>query len=160
MKIILKEIHMYANDNSQVIDKSEFESLVNDHKQRFNGAFASITYGALGKDSIFFNSTIFDEESWSGRIMHNDPMKSHIMIEKVGDDSYIATSNGTSLLIKPRPEDKYLAYSRVKCTFRKTKGDAKKIINAILKWQEKRLELVKEYKSEIKYIEDSNLSDL
>lgn len=144
----------------QVIDLNVFAVLVEDHKTRFNGGFALITCGALGKDTAFFNSTLYSPECWSNNISHNDPMKCHLMIEKVGEDSYVASMNHGSITIYPRPEDKYMAYSQVKCTFRKTKGNAKKIIAAILKWQEKRLALVKELKSEIPHIADSNLKDI
>lgn len=146
--------------NEQIANQDTFATLAEDHKKRFNGGFASVTHAALGKDTLFFNSTLYAPEYWSGGISHNDPMKEHIMIEKVGDDSYIATLDGGSLTIYPRPEDKYMAYSSIKCRFRKTKGDAKKIIAAILKWQDKRLELVKEVKAEIPHIEKSNLKDI
>lgn len=143
-----------------IIDPTIFQSLVEDHKVRFNNGFASVTIASLGKDTAFFNSTLYSPEHWTNNISHNDPMKEHIMIEKIGEDSYIATLDGGSLTIYPRPEDKYMAYSSIKCRFRKTKGDAKKIITAILKWQDKRLELVKEVKAEIPNIEKSNLKDI
>lgn len=147
-------------NTEQIANLETFAALVEDHKTRFNGGFASITHAALGKDTVFFNSTLYSPEHWQNNISHNDPMKEHFMIEKVGDDSYVATLGGGSLTIYPRPEDKYMAFSSLKCRFRKTKGDAKKIIAAILKWQDKRLELVKEVKAEIPHIEKSNLKDI
>lgn len=139
---------------------SIFESLVKDHNERFNGGFASLTNANLDKNTIFFNTTLYSPEHWVNKISHNDPMKAHIMIEKVGEDSYIATLSGGSLTINVRPEDKYMAYSSLKCGFRKTKGNADKIIKSILKWQDKRLALVKEVKPEIPNIEKSNLKDI
>jgi hypothetical protein len=142
------------------IDKSVFEVLVEDHKQRFNGGYAYVKFAALGQDTVFFTTTLYAPEFWPNNIAQNDPMKEHIMIEKVGDDDYVATLDGGRITIWPRPEDKYMAYSSVKCGFRKTKGNAEKIIKSILKWQQKRLELVKELKSEIPHIEKSNLKDI
>lgn len=142
------------------IDKSVFEVLVEDHKQRFNGGYAAVNFAALGQDTVFFNSTLYAPEFWPNNTSHNDPMKEHIMIEKVGDDEYVATLDGGRLTIWPRPEDKYMAYSSVKCGFRKTKGNAEKIIKSILKWQQKRIDLVKELKAEIPHIEQSNLKDI
>lgn len=143
------------------INPADFEVLAEDHRSRFNGGYARISRAALcGQTTVFFDSTLYSPDHWENKIAHNDPMKEHIMIEKVGDDSYIATLNGGRLTIYPRPDEPYMAFSSVKCGFRKTKGNAKKIVETILRWQKKRFDLVKELKSEIPHIEKSNLKDI
>ena len=146
--------------NKFLINAEIFASLVEDHKAKFPNAYADVKVANLDKASLFFSTTIYSPECWVNGISHNDPMREHIMIEQVGEDDYIATLDGGRLTILPRPEDRGMAFSGINCRFRKTKGNADKIIKAIKKWQDKRLALVKEVKAEIPNIETSNLKDI
>jgi hypothetical protein len=138
-----------------------FSSLIEHHKELFCGAFAKVSKAALCEDTVFFQTGIFNSESWTNGYAINDPMLENMMIERVGEDEYVATLKDASLSIKATEEERrYYAFSRVKCSFRKTAGSLDKVIKAVKKWQEKRLALVKEYKSEIVNVENSNLKDI
>lgn len=144
------------------IDKEVFNPLVAIHQNLFPQAAAVFKgQSSLCPDTLYFVSTIFSSAHWSNGYMENDPMHQSFIIERLGEDEYSACiQHGGSLLITPRPEERHLAYSMVKCPFRKTQGSAQKIIKAIQAWQEKRLALVIEYKTEIRGFANSNLNHL
>ena len=149
--------------NELRINPEIFNILVEDHKAKFPNSHTNIACTDLSPHIAYFSSTIFSPESWIDECNHSDPMRVIIQIKQVDEDDYIASVVlGKYLTILPTPEDKakQLFYSEVECPFRKITGNAEKIIKSVKTWQEKRLALVKEYKTEIPRIESSNLKDI
>lgn len=100
----------------------------------------------------------------SSRIIENDMMSISFMIDQEGrelnKDINTESVLPTNLQIKVldnsyliKPENQYLCYSRRKLNYRKTKGDAKKIINTLDKYFNKLHEELK------KDIENNNIHD-
>lgn len=141
----------------------QFNSLVEQHQRLFNGAHAEIKPSSIGLGTAFFISGIYSSGTWSNGVAHHDPMLVSIMIEYVGDDKFVASLlDGGSLVVFNKGVDGKSPYTfaPAQVNFRKTTGNAEKIMKAITRWQENRLTLIKEYKDQIPNFSKSNLKDI
>lgn len=144
------------------IEKEVFNPLIHSHLDLFPMSQAKLSGPSkFAPDTLYFISGIFAPEHNSGGYIDNDPFHISLMIERTGENEYTATlSHGGTLLINPRPEERHLAYSIVKCSMRKTKGSAEKVIKAVQAWQQKCRAVVLEHHSEIRGFANSNLKHL
>ena len=131
----------------QLIDLDLFKELIVNHEALFNGSKSAITHLSKNfQDTACFSSIIVNQAYLSRGYAQNDPAHTMFHITKIADDKYtVEVPHGGSILVKPFDHEKWLAYSSVKCPFRKYTGNAKKVIEAINKWQQKRLALVIEH---------------
>ena len=140
--------------------KETFKPALDSHLTKFPNSTVGVKTSGLSDKLIHIVTAIFSSDM-HGCTIHNDPFHTMFTIEQIGDDQFELTiPNGLGLLINPRPHESYLAYSIVKLAFRKTKGNAKKILAKINEVQEKQLALVLENRSEIKGFEQSNLTNI
>jgi hypothetical protein len=131
----------------QVVDLDLFKELIVNHEALFNGSASVLTHLSKSfQETAYFSSIIVDKAHLSGNYAANDPAHATFHITKIADDKYtVELPNGGNILVKPFAHESWLAYSSVKCPFRKYTGTAKKVIEAINKWQQKRLALVIEH---------------
>lgn len=131
----------------QVVDLDLFKELIANHEALFNGSASAITHLSKNfQDTACFSSIIVNKAYLSGGYAANDPASTTFHITKIADDKYtVEIPHGGNILVKPFAHESWLAFSSVKCSFRKYTGTAKKVIEAINKWQQKRLVLVIEH---------------
>lgn len=113
-------------------------------KKHFPNGYTSSSYSNSLSETVFFSfGLIGDIEDCANRIRHNDPMLHKFCIFVRGDGLYEANLSMGALMVYP-PEDSYLCMESVKTKFRKTKGDAKKLLKMYDRFFGRLVDIVKE----------------
>ena len=117
------------------------EEIQKAYAKRFHNSLCEVSiFKCLGRSLYITCRFVENEKEVPFGIMGNDMFCASMSInlpDNFGDDDDLPESmvmEWQSSFIKAKPESKYLAYDAVKVPYRKTTGDAKKIVKALDKY--------------------------
>lgn len=120
------------------------EQLQNVYMKHFPKGRIIVRKQALGDEGFYVTTFLIGEQKdQSNGIWDNDPLLHTFGFEGIGNDQFEFTRLRGRLSVNP-PEGSHLAMSSLKIAFRKTKGDAKKVVTNFEKYVQKMKKLVKD----------------
>lgn len=117
------------------------EELLTELKKIFPRSYWNIQFSSKIYPSIGISFALGkDKSEWANGIFDNDNARQSLRIGNFNDDgsfkdSFKIEGTITSVYVKPRPEDKYMAYSRIKTPWRnKTVAKPEQVIDYLKKY--------------------------
>lgn len=144
--------HFENNSLTEALDAplsvEEFKKLMTKtYLKYFPNGNLTLSFGALGKDSISISTTLLD---YVNVTRHNDPMLHTFWLHKSIDTAtgnllanVVFEKDRGSLLVNPE-EGSYLAMDRVKIPFRKKTGSPRSVVAYFDKYLKKAKDVVKD----------------